>query len=154
MSHVTNQPPRATPPEDEQAATSPARRRALTGRSKPLIERGLVIFLAVVLGLLAACVPFARMLDLRIDRQRPMYTQMRTMAWLQYLNLEAGGEVVPGTVHGGESLAVGGQTFTVASGVTMEVRREGDGFCVRVANHHGDQSRWQCHDLDDPPEKP
>lgn len=124
------------------------------GRSKPRVERGAVVFLAVALGLLAACLPFARMLDFQIDRQRPMYTDVRTMAWLQYLNLDAGRGVVPGTVHGRESMTVGGQTFTTARGVTVEVRREGDGFCVRGTNQYGDGSKWQCHDVGNPPDAP
>ena len=128
--------------------------RARSRRSEPLLERGFLVFLGVSLALIGACLPLARVLDAQIDRQRPMYSDVHDMAWLQNLNLLAGGDVVPLTVTDGSSARVGDASFVPAAGVRVEVRRDGDGYCVSGANQYGDATGWQCYDAANPPFKP
>ena len=113
-----------------------------------------MVFLGVSLALVGACLPFARMLDAQIDRQRPMYSDVQVMAWLQHVHLSTGGEVVPLSLSNGSSTKLGGTTFTPTSGVSIEVRRDGAGYCVIGSNQSGDTTRWQCYDAANPPMAP
>jgi hypothetical protein len=125
-------------------AGAPDRTQA-SRRSEPLLERGSLVFLGTSLALVGACLPFARALDAQIDRQRPMYSDVRDMAWLQQLNLSTGGDVIPLSLSHRSSAHVGDTTFAPTSGVSIEVRRDGDGYCVIGANQYGDTTRWQCY---------
>ena len=55
------------------------------------------------------------------------------------------------TVAPQETVQVGRNDFTTADGVTVEVRRDGVGYCVRGSNEGGHQTRWQCYDGNEDP---
>lgn len=141
-------------PRTDRPAGALSRPTVDRGRSEPLLERGFLVFVGVSLALIAAWLPFARMLDAHIDRRRPMYTDVRAMAWLQHLNLSAGGVVVQLRLSPGSSASVGNATFAPSPGVTIQVRRDRDGYCVAGSNQYGDATGWQCYDADNPPPKP
>ena len=157
MGAMTNQQLSAAPAEPQLRtaldAGEPGRTQA-SRRSEPLLERGSLVFLGTSLALVGACLPFARTLDARIDRQRPMYSEVQVMAWLQHLNLSTGGDVVPLSLSHRSSASVGDATFAPTSGVSIEVRRDGDGYCVQGANQYGDATGWQCYDATNPPLEP
>ena len=110
------------------------------------VEKRALLAGAAALALLAALFPLAWVLDQREDRQRPMYRDVLTMAWLQYDHLRRGGEVVPVELQGGESTTVDGQRFTASRGVTVSVETSRAGYCVRGRNEHGDVTPRQCGD--------
>lgn len=127
--------------------------RPASRKPEPILERGFLIVVAASLVAIVACLPFALRFDAQTDRQGPMYSDLTLMAWLQHLNLREQGSVVPVRLSHGDHAVVGGREFGPAPGVTVEVRSEGDGFCVHAANHFGDFTKWYCHDLDNPPER-
>lgn len=114
-------------------------------------SRAPMVLVVVTLAVLAALFPVMRSLDEGIDRQRVMYDARLEMAGLQHVSLSAG--VAPSAVEvaPGEAVEVGSQTFEAPEGVRVEVRPEGDGYCVRAEDDHGDETTWLCHDLSDPP---
>ncbi len=99
-----------------------------------------------VLLLIAALFPLAQHLDADADGRKPVYHDVLEMAVLQYRVVRAGGEPLPMTVAPGETVLVGEASFTTAEGVTVEVRQDGVGYCVRGRNDDGHRTRWQCHD--------
>ena len=158
MSAMTNQQLSEAPAESQLPtaldAGAPGRTQARSRRSEPLLERGSLVFLGTSLALVGGCLPFARALDAQIDRQRPMYSDVQDMAWLQHLHLSTGGDVVPLSLSHRSSASVGDATFAPTSGVSIEVRRDGDGYCVQGANQYGDATGWQCYDATNPPLEP
>jgi hypothetical protein len=126
--------------------------QAVASRSEPVLERGFLLFIASSLVLILVFLPFAARLDATNARKGPMYSDLTLMAWLQYMNLREQGTVVPLKLVDGERVIVGGRQYRPAQGVTVVVRRQGDGFCVHAKNQYGDATKWHCHDLADPPE--
>ena len=112
----------------------------------PLLEKGFLVAFGVVFLLIAALYPLAQRLDADADGRRPVYENVLEMAVLQYRAVRADGEPVPMTVAPQETVEVGGTRFTTPEGVTVEVRRDGVGYCVRGRNDEGHQTRWQCYD--------
>lgn len=115
------------------------------------VDKGLVIAIAVALVAMAALFPLARLLDDRADRQRPMYRDVLTMAWLQYDHLRQGGTVEPVELRGGESTTIDGRSFTTSPGVTVHVKASDDGYCVKGWDQFGDTTEWKCGDGDTRP---
>lgn len=113
---------------------------------QPLLEKSFLIALAVVFLLIAALFPLARQLDADADARKPMYENVIEMAVLQYRAVQADGEPEPMTVAPAQTVQVGRDSFTTADGVTVEVRRDGVGYCVRGSNEEGHRTRWQCYD--------
>ena len=111
----------------------------------PLLEKPFLIAFGVVLVLIAALFPLAQRLDAEMDGLRPVYSDVLEMAVLQYRAVRAGGEPEALTVGPGETVEVGGSSFTTAEGVSVDVRRDGVGYCVRGRNDDH-QTRWQCYD--------
>ena len=112
----------------------------------PLLERGFLIAFGVVFLLIAALYPIAQRLDADADGRKPVYENVQEMAVLQYRVVQSDGSPVPMTVAPQETVEVGAASFTAAEGVTVEVRRDGVGYCVRGRNDDGHQTRWQCYD--------
>ena len=110
------------------------------------VEKGLVLAIAGALVAMAALFPLARLLDDQTDRQRPMYRDVLTMAWLQYDHLRQGGGVEPVQLSGGESTTVDGQSFTTSPGVTVRVKASDGGYCVKGWDQFGDATAWKCGD--------
>ena len=117
----------------------------------PLLERGFLIAFGVVFLLIAALYPVAQRLDTDADDRKPVYENVLEMAVLQYRVVQSDGGPVPMTVAPQETVEVGGASFTTAEGVTVEVRRDGAGYCVRGRNDEGHQTRWQCYDGNEDP---
>ena len=117
----------------------------------PLLERGFLIAFGVVFLLIAALYPVAQRLDTDADDRKPVYENVLEMAVLQYRVVQSDGSPVPMTVAPQETVEVGGASFTAAEGVTVEVRRDGVGYCVRGRNDDGHQTLWQCYDGNEDP---
>lgn len=96
--------------------------------------------------LLLGCLPLALRLDDSIDRDRPMYTDMASMAVLQDTNLAATGRVVPVDLSGGESARIGEAEFVASEGVSIAVRGLDDdtAYCITASNQYGVQAQEQC----------
>ena len=62
---------------------------------------------AAILVLMLLCLPLALRLDDRIDRDRPMYSDLSRMTALQDKSLADSGRVVPAQLSGGESATIG-----------------------------------------------
>ncbi len=120
-------------------------------RSDESVGKGLLVAFAAGLVCLAALFPLARVLDQRQDRQRPLYRDVLTMAWLQYDHLQKHDGPIPAELREGESTTIDGHRFTSSPGVTVRVKVSGDGFCVRGWNQYGDVTAWQCADRDTQP---
>ena len=118
---------------------------------QPLMEKSFLIALGVVFLLIAALFPLARQLDADADARKPLYENVMEMAVLQYRVVQAEGEPKPMTVAPEETVQVGGGSFTAAEGVTVEVREDGVGYCVRGSIEDGHQTRWQCYDGSEDP---
>lgn len=121
-------------------------REAARKRADGRVEKGFVIAIAGALVALAALFPLTRLIDDRADRQRPMYRDVLTMAWLQYDHLRNGGRVEPVQLSGGESTTVDDQSFTTSPGVTVRVKASDGGYCVKGWNQFGDATAWKCGD--------
>lgn len=119
-----------------------ARRRG----GHPLLEKGFLIAFGVVFLLIAALYPLAQRLDATADGRKPVYHDVLEMAVLQHRVVQSDGVPVPMRVGPGETVEVGRASFTTAEDVTVEVRRDGVGYCVRGRNEEGHQTRWQCYD--------
>ena len=117
----------------------------------PLLERGFLIAFGAVFLLIAALYPVAQRLDADADGRKPVYENVQEMAVLQYRVVQSDGSPVPMTVAPQETVEVGGASFTAAEGVTVEVRRDGVGYCVRGRNDDGHQTLWQCYDGNEDP---
>ena len=118
---------------------------------QPLLEKSFLIALGVVFLLIAALFPLARQLDADADARKPLYENVMEMAVLQYRAVQAEGEPEPMTVAPAETVQVGRNSFTTADSVTVEVRRDGVGYCVRGSNEGGHRTRWQCYDGNEDP---
>lgn len=116
------------------------------GDREPLLEKGFLIVLGAVLLLTLALIPAAQRLDADVDGQRPLYDDVLAMAVLQYREVRDSGQPLPLTVGSEESVQVGGDTFTPADGITVEVRDDDPGYCVRAADEDGHETDWQCYD--------
>ena len=112
----------------------------------PLPEKGFLIAFGVVFLLIAAFYPLAQRLDATADGRKPVYHDVLEMAVLQYRVVQSDGAPLPMTVEPGQTVQVGRANFTADDGVTVEVRRDGVGYCVRGRNDDGYQTRWQCYD--------
>lgn len=112
----------------------------------PLLEKGFLIAFGVVFLLIAALYPLAQRLDAVADGRKPVYRDVLEMAVLQYRVVQSDGAPLPMTVEPGQTVQVGRASFTAADGVTIEVRRDGVGYCVRGRNDDGYRTRWQCYD--------
>ena len=119
---------------------------ARTHGGHPLQEKGFLIAFGAVLLLIAALYPVAQQLDEDADGRKPVYHDVLEMAVLQYRVIRSDGAPVPMTVAPGETVQVGEESFTAAENVTVEVRRDGVGYCVRGRNDDGHQTQWQCYD--------
>ena len=129
----------------------------MTSRAYPPPDsrsRGPLLVLVGALALLAALLPLAWMLDGKVDGDRPLDLDRQQMAFAQHLNLLAGGEPVTGRVGPGTSKTVGERRFSASPGVTVEVRAEGEGYCVRAIGDDGHETSWLCHDVKHPPAQP
>ena len=115
-------------------------------RGHPLLEKGFLIAFGAVFLLIAALFPLAQQLDADADGRKPVYHDVLEMAVLQYRVVRAGDEPLSMTVAPGETVQVGEASFTTAPDVTIEVRQDGVGYCVRGRNDDGHQTRWQCYD--------
>jgi hypothetical protein len=105
--------------------------------------------------LFALAFPVAVLLDSVLDRVKPMYADRAEMLWLQSQNVKVTGQAVPVELSPGESVEVGGESFTASPGVTVQVRADRPKLpCVRVHDAHGDVSEWVCLDPDKPPVDP
>lgn len=104
-----------------------------------------VVGLGLVLAF-AVMVPVALVLDRHVDRTRPMYEDVEAMAYLQFEVVQAGRPVQPVVVGPRDHVRVAGTRFSPRPGVTIEVRADGDGYCVQGSNKHGDTSQWVCGD--------
>lgn len=113
--------------------------------------RGLLIAFLAALVLMAAVFPLAQMLDKRDDRQRRMYKDVLSVALLEYNHSQNDGHVQPAELRGGHSTAIGKHHYRPSRGVTVWVKLNGDGFCVRGRNQYGDVTKWQCGDASTPP---
>lgn len=49
---------------------------------------------------------------------------------------------------------MGNTTFAPTSGVSIEVRRSGAGYCVFGTNQYGETTQWQCYDATNLPLQP
>lgn len=146
----------SAPPLDEPEHPQPGWvRRGAPGRPRaPGGEKGFLLVLAGAIAVVVALLPFARVLDDHVDRQRPMYRDVATMAWLQYRHIKETGDALPLELEEGQGVAVGGRQFTPSSGVSVQVRATKDGYCVRGRNNHGDVTAWQCGDGATDPSSP
>ena len=108
-----------------------------------------VVGLGLVLAF-AVMVPIALVLDGQVDRTRVMYEDVEQMAYLQYEVADEGQPVQDVVVGPQDHVRVAGTRFSPHPGVTIEVRAEDDGYCVRGTNKHGDSSRWICGDAATP----
>lgn len=112
----------------------------------PLLEKGFLIAFGIVFLLFAALFPLAQQLDAEADSLKPLYQDVQEMAVLQFREIRTEGEPLPMTVGPEETVQVGGADFTTAEGVSVEVKRDGIGYCVRGRNDDGHVTMWQCHD--------
>ena len=112
----------------------------------PLLEKGFLVAFGVVFLLIAAFYPLAQRLDATADGRKPVYHDVLEMAVLQYRVVQSDGAPLPMTVEPGQTVQVGRASFTADDEVTVEVRRDGVGYCVRGRNDDGYQTRWQCYD--------
>lgn len=110
-----------------------------SGREWYVVGLGLVVAFAIA-------VPLAIVLDRHSDRTKPMYDDVVSMEALQYQLVQKGKPAKPMVVEPGESVRLVGTRFTPSAGVTIEVRLEGDDYCVRGTNRFGDVSDWSCGD--------
>lgn len=108
-------------------------------------DRGYVIAMAAALAFVLLCIPLAMKLDSVTDRQRQMYEDQTTLAWLQYKHIAEDGAPVTVEPTSGR-VEIGGRSFHPAHGVTVEAKVEGSDYCVRAANDHGDTTSWLCDD--------
>lgn len=108
-------------------------------------DRGYVITMAVALAFVLVCIPLAMKLDSLTDRQRAMYEDQKTLAFLQYKVIAADGSPVTVKPTSGR-VVVGGGSFHPSYGVTVEAKVEGADYCVRASNEHGDTTSWLCDD--------
>lgn len=115
-------------------------------RDHPLLEKGFLIAFGLVFLVIAALYPLAQQLDAEADSLKPLYEDVQEMAVLQFRELRTEGEPLAITVGPEETVQVGGVGFTTAEGVTVEVRLDGAGYCVRGRNDDGHVSMWQCYD--------
>lgn len=115
-------------------------------RDHPLLERGFLIAFGIVFLVIAALYPLAQRLDADADSLKPLYHDVQEMAVLQFREVRAEGEPLPMIVGPEETVEVGGVSFTTAEGVSVEVRPDGIGYCVRGRNDGGHVTMWQCHD--------
>lgn len=99
-----------------------------------------------VFVLLLACLPLARMIDSSHDEDRPLYQDMLAMQTMQAQLVANKERPVEVSVSDGETVEVGkNKTFTVSSGVTIEVRVvDHDSFCVSGHNDLGATSPERC----------
>lgn len=123
---------------------------ARTHGGHPLQERGFLVAFGAVLLLIAALYPVAQQLDADADGRKPVYRDVLEMAVLQFRAIRSDGAPVPMTVAPGETVRVGEESFTTAENVTVEVRRDGVGYCVRGRNDDH-QTHWQCYDGSEDP---
>jgi hypothetical protein len=117
-------------------------------------ERGFFVALAALLAVVAASIPVAMVVDERTDRQRPMYSDRATMAWLQFRSMEQGGVAEAMLLRDGETTTVGGQEFAPSPGVQVEVRLQEPGYCVQAENQYGDVTSWACYNGTTNPGRP
>jgi hypothetical protein len=115
-------------------------------RGHPLLEKGFLIAFGIVFLLIAALYPLARELDAEADALKPLYHDVQEMAVLQFREVRSEGAPLPITVGPEETVQVGGSDFTTAEGVSVEVRLDGVGYCVRGRNDDGHVTMWQCYD--------
>jgi hypothetical protein len=101
---------------------------------------------AAILALMLLCVPLALRLDERIDRDRPMYSDLSRMTAMQDTSLAETGKAVPTQLSGGESAEIGSEEFVASDGVSVVVRGlDGDtAYCITVRNEHGSESDEHC----------
>ena len=90
-------------------------------------------------------------LDRHENQTRPMYEDVIRMAELQTRNLEKGGEVVEVELTDDDEVRVRDKSFRPSDGVRVQVVVDGDGYCVRGWNQHGDSTRWRCGDGESTP---
>jgi len=112
----------------------------------PLREKGFLIAFGAVFLLIAALFPLAQQLDAEADGRRPVYRDVLEMAVLQFRVVRAEGEPIPMTVAPGETVQVGEESFTPSAGVSVEVRQDDVGYCVRGRNADDFVTEWQCYD--------
>ncbi|HEX4976260.1 MAG TPA: hypothetical protein VFV40_00200 [Nocardioides sp.] len=118
---------------------------------QPLLQKGFVLALGAVLLLIAVLLPLAQRLDAGVDVRRPLYEDVMEVAAMEYLAVKSDGHPTAVTVGPHETVEIGGESFTPTEGVTVEVRRDGIGYCVRAGDEDGRQTGWQCYDgLEDP----
>jgi hypothetical protein len=94
------------------------------------------------------------MLDERHDRKRPMYVDLATVEWLEYQHIKLSGQPLALRLDHRQTATVGGHQFGPAQGDTVEVTVDGEKYCVRVRNRHGDSTGWHCDDGQQDPGKP
>lgn len=105
---------------------------------------GFFVGLGIVVLVLLAALPLVLRFDAGHDRMRPMYVDVETMAELQTRHIEANGTGVPADLGPGESILVGGQTFTTSPGTTLQVTTSEGGYCVQASNEYGDSTQPRC----------
>ncbi len=115
-------------------------------RDHPLLEKGSLIAFGVVFLVIAALYPLAQRLDADADSLKPLYLDVQEMAVLQFREVRDEGEPRSMVVGPEETVQVGGVSFTTAPGVSVEVRLDGVGYCVRGRNDEGHVTMWQCYD--------
>jgi hypothetical protein len=107
-------------------------------------NRLFLIVMAILLGVVVALLPVARLVDDRVDRGRPMYMASQRVAFLEYRNIEQHGAPVPLDVATGDTTTLGEASFTPPSGTSLTVKAYGQGFCVKADNRYGETTGWQC----------
>jgi len=107
---------------------------------------GFFVGLGIVVLLLLAALPLVLRFDAANDRQRSMFLDVERLAELQTDHLKANGTAVPADLGPGESILVGGQTFTTSPGTTLQVTASEGGYCIQASNEHGDSTRPRCGD--------
>lgn len=128
----------------------------LAPRTKRRRSPDFALFIAVGVALLvlAALYPLARVVDAHYDRQRPLYDDIAEMAWLQYLHYQAQGEAYPVEVSGGQSVQLGGTTYSVNPGVVIVVTATDDGYCITGHDDIGNEAGNFCWPGDVDPGNP
>ena len=142
-----------TPQRSAEPGSVPVRVRRVRTANLDL-EKGFLLVVTGAIGLVLACLPFAMVLDFRIDRQRPMYADVQTMAELQYRHIQVHGRGVPAVLRDGQSVTLADTDFAPSAGVVLSVEMTDGGYCIRARNQYGDHTAVRCEDGETDPRLP
>jgi hypothetical protein len=88
--------------------------------------------------------PLAYKLDAANDRPSQLYENVEDVAKLQMDALRAGESIEEIHAEAGSTVAIGGEKFTLAPGIRLDLEAHGMRFCIRGWNKYDDATGWLC----------